>query len=167
MSMSEYLLALRRKVGHDLLLVPSVTVICRDAAGRILLVKDGGTGVWVAPGGSIEPHESPADAAVRETWEETGLLVEPVRILGVYGGPEFVVTYPNGDRTSYLMTVFECRPVSGEARPDGHEIAEVGYFSREQLSSLDLSRWARIVLPEVFEVRGAARFEAPGWRPPA
>jgi 8-oxo-dGTP pyrophosphatase MutT (NUDIX family) len=166
MSMSEYLGALRRKVGHDLLLVPSVTVICRDAAGRVLLVKDAGAGVWMAPGGSIEPHESPADAAVREMWEETGLVVEPIRILGIYGGPEFVVTYPNGDRTSYLMTVFECRPVSGEARPDRHEIAEIGYFSREQLPALDLSPWARIVLPEAFERSEAARFAPPRWEPP-
>lgn len=166
MSMSGYLHGLRRKVGTDLLLLPSVTAICRDAASRVLLVKDAGTGVWVAPGGSLEPHESPADAAVRETWEETGLLVEPVRILGVYGGPEFEVSYPNGDRTSYLMTVFECRAVSGEARPDGHEIAEIGYFSREQLSSLTLSRWARIVLPEVFEAREAAWFAPARWTPP-
>jgi 8-oxo-dGTP pyrophosphatase MutT (NUDIX family) len=71
-----------------------------------------------------------ADAAVREMWEETGLLVEPVRIPGVYGGPEFQVTYSNGDKVSYLMIVFECRVTGVTIRPDRVETLELGYFSR-------------------------------------
>jgi 8-oxo-dGTP pyrophosphatase MutT (NUDIX family) len=166
MAMSEYLRTLRTKVGHDLLVVPSVTVICRDPGGRVLLVKDAETGAWLAPGGSIEPGETPADAAVREMWEETGLTVVPVRILGVYGGPEFVVAYPNGDRTAYVMTVFECQPVAGAPQPDGREILEIGYFSREDLAALPLSRWARAVLPDVFAGHGPAVFASPIWKPP-
>ncbi len=81
------------------MLVPSVTVITFDDQGRVLLVKHADAGVWVAPGGSLDPHESPADAAVREMWEETGLRVEPTRVLGVYGGPEFHVRYAKGTRS--------------------------------------------------------------------
>jgi len=80
---SDYMRCLREKVGPDLLLAPSVTIITFDDQGRILLARHADTGVWVAPGGSVDPHESPADAAVREMWEETGLLVEPTKILGV------------------------------------------------------------------------------------
>jgi 8-oxo-dGTP pyrophosphatase MutT (NUDIX family) len=164
--MSDYLRNIRQKVGHDLLLVPSVTVICRDPGGRVLLVRDAETGVWLAPGGSIEPEESPADAAVREMWEETRLTVEPIGILGVYGGPEFVVAYPNGDRTAYLMTVFECRLVSGTPQPDRQEIVEIEYFSWDDLVALPLSRWARVVLPDVFAGQGQALFASPTWEPP-
>lgn len=47
-----------------------------DAEGRILLMKRADNGSWCLPGGHVEPHESPADAAVREAHEETGLKVQ-------------------------------------------------------------------------------------------
>ena len=77
MPISPYLERLRQQIGNDLLLVPSVTAIIYDREHRILLARHAENGVWVAPGGSIDPDESPADAVVREVWEETGLLVEP------------------------------------------------------------------------------------------
>jgi 8-oxo-dGTP pyrophosphatase MutT (NUDIX family) len=48
----------------------------------------------------VDPDETPSDAVVREVWEETGLYIAPVRLLGVYGGPSCLVTYPNGERTA-------------------------------------------------------------------
>src|SRR5262245_21041746 len=108
--MSDYMRRLRAKIGTDLLQLPSVTVLARDAQGRVLLVRHSETGRWVIPGGAVEPHEVPADTAIREMWEETGLRVELTRVLGVYGGPEFHVTYGNGDEVSFVVTVFEGRP---------------------------------------------------------
>lgn len=164
MPISEYMRGLREKVGTELVLVPSVTIITFDDQGRVLLAKHADAGVWVAPGGSVDPHESPADAAVREMWEETGLLVEPTKILGVYGGPEFQVTYSNGDEVSYLMTVFECRVIGGTMRPDRVETLELGYFSQADLTKLTLPPWARVVLPDVFADRSRTRFKPPTWK---
>jgi 8-oxo-dGTP pyrophosphatase MutT (NUDIX family) len=166
MPISSYLRGLREKLGPELVLVPSVTVIVYDSQDRILLVKHSDAGVWVAPGGSMDPGETPADAAVREMWEETGLLVEPVRVLGIYGGPEFEVTYSNGDRVSYVMTVFECRVRHGTMRPDGAEILDLAYFSEADLDGLPVARWLRIVLPDAFRDRIGTSFKAPAWRPP-
>ncbi|HEV3470565.1 MAG TPA: NUDIX domain-containing protein [Pyrinomonadaceae bacterium] len=167
MPISDYLKSLRAKVGHELLLVPSVTAIVYDGRGRILLARHAEGGVWVAPGGSVEPNESPSDAVVRETWEEAGLLVEPVRVVGVYGGPEFQVAYGNGDLVTYLMTVFECRPLGGGGvRPDGSEVLEVGYFAEAELAGLNLPAWARVVLPDAFSGRKGTHFQAATWRPP-
>jgi NUDIX domain len=59
---SPYLAKLRRTLGSELLLLPSVTIIVFDEEGRVLLVQPSDVAGWVAPGGSIEPGESPADA---------------------------------------------------------------------------------------------------------
>jgi 8-oxo-dGTP pyrophosphatase MutT (NUDIX family) len=131
----------------------------------MLLVKHTHGYQWLAPGGSIEPNERPADAVVREMWEETGLTVEPVRILGVYGGPEFQITYDNDDRVTYIMIVFECRLRHGNLQLDRDEVVEVGFFSRVELDQLELSPWARIVLPHLFNDRDRTRFQASSWQP--
>ena len=65
MGISPYLAALREKIGHDLLIAPSVAVLARDAAGRVLMVLNRETGLWQTIGGSMEPDESPQEAAVR------------------------------------------------------------------------------------------------------
>jgi 8-oxo-dGTP diphosphatase len=166
MPISNYLKDLRTHIGHQLLLVPSITGIIYDEHARILLVQHADTLVWVAPGGSIELNESPADATVREIWEETGLVVEPSRVIGVYGGPEFEVTYRNGDRVTYVMTVFECRVLSGQARADGIETVQTRYFSEAELALAATSGWLRVILPDVFRKPDAACFQPSRWKPP-
>jgi 8-oxo-dGTP pyrophosphatase MutT (NUDIX family) len=165
--MSEYMVELRRRVGDRLLEVPSVSVVVRDGRGGVLLVRHENDDAWVTPGGAVEPAEAPADAAVREMWEETGLEVELTRIIGVYGGPEFVVTYRNGDRTSYLMVVFEGRPIAGEPRPDGVETLEVRYFAREEARAVSTPSWLNEILEDVFADHPGTAFRPACWSPPA
>src|SRR3954469_419794 len=125
MAMSPYIRALRSQVGHARLLMPSVAGIIRDAEGRILLVQVRDDGTWTTPGGSIDPDETPADAVVREVWEETGLVVEPTRIVAVHGGQNFVVRYPNGDETQYVSILFACSVRSGTLQTSGDDGDEI------------------------------------------
>lgn len=93
---------------------------CPSTGSRVLLVRharhDDGWGVL---GGAVEVGESPAAAAVRETREETGadVDVELVRLADVLGGPDYEVTYPNGDRTAYVTAAYEARIISGSPAP--------------------------------------------------
>jgi 8-oxo-dGTP pyrophosphatase MutT (NUDIX family) len=166
MPMSEYIRGLRAKVGNDLLSVPSVTALVFDDRRRVLLARHWNGGVWVAPGGAVDPDEAPQDAVVREVWEETGLHVEPVRFRGVYGGPDFRVRYDNGDEVTYVMSVFDCRVIGGELRPDGDEILEVRWFSESELGSADVSGWAALVLPRLMSRPEENWIPAVTWRPP-
>src|SRR5262245_43158101 len=167
MPISPYLHQLREQVGHTLLLVPSVTIVIFDDQGRILLVQHTPGGNWYLPGGSIEPHETPADAAVREIWEETGLQVALSHVIGVYGGPEFHVTYANGDEVSYVTTVFEASITGGQPRPDGDEVVAVSYFSAAELAEMTVPAWMPLVLADAFRRDGRTHFQPPTWQPPA
>src|SRR5579872_2222138 len=130
MPISPYVRALREKVGHGLLALQAATVIVFDESGRALLARDAESGLWMTTGGTIEPGEHPADAAVRECWEETGLVVDLTRIIGVFGGPAFRIAYSNGDTATYIAIAFEGRRVGGALRPDGLEATELRYVSK-------------------------------------
>src|SRR5262245_77350 len=164
--MSDYMRRLRGKIGTDLVVVPSVTILAFDDQGRVLLARHAETGQWVAPGGAVEPHERPADAAVREMWEETGVHVELTRLLGVYGGPEFHVVYRNGDQASYVMVVFEARPLAGEPRADGVETLEVRWVAPAEADAIPVSVWVRLLLADAVGGRHRAHFHPPAWTPP-
>ncbi len=165
MPMSEFIKNLRSKVGSDLLLLPSATIIHFDSQNRMLLLKHSNTQHWVAPGGAIEPHETPANAAVREMWEETGLYVRLTKLLGIFGGPGFVVNYANGDSACYVMTAFECDIISGELNDNDSEALEFAYVSQNELAGLNLAPWAKIVLPKLFAERGKTIFQSSTWTP--
>jgi 8-oxo-dGTP pyrophosphatase MutT (NUDIX family) len=167
MPMSDYLRHLRERVGKDLVLMPSAAVAVLDARQRLLLVRDRAMDLWCVPGGAVDPDETPADAAVRELWEETGLLVEPCGVLGVYGGPDFRITYPNGDVVSYCTIAFRAQIVAGEPQPDGDEVAELGWFSAAEAAALATGPWTRAMMQDAFASRAEARFAIPTWQPPS
>jgi 8-oxo-dGTP pyrophosphatase MutT (NUDIX family) len=150
-AISPYLAALRERIGHELVLLPSVAVLPRDDAGRVLLVLNAESGRWQTIGGAVEPDETPREAAAREALEEAGIVVDLGRIVGVVGGPQFKITYPNGDQAAYVATVFEARVGSGEPGADGRETGGVEWWAPAELAGIDLDELNEALLREVWD----------------
>jgi ADP-ribose pyrophosphatase YjhB (NUDIX family) len=145
--MAPHIARLRAVAGHELLLLPSVSVLPADETGRVLLARHVGQGgEWGTVGGAVEPGESPAAAAVREAREEISVQVELVRLVDVLGGPDYEVCYPNGDRTAYVTAVYQARITEGSPVPGDGELSEIAWFTREEIRGLALSRFARALL---------------------
>ena len=115
-----------------------VTAIPVTDAGEVVLLRRGiepAYGSWAQPGGFLEVDETVNQAAIRETFEETGLIVEPGEIVGLYSRLEAAV----------VAIVFEARIVGGSARTSV-EALEVQAFAPEAIpwSGIELttSRWA-------------------------
>jgi len=147
MGIAPHIARLRAFVGHEQLLLPCVTVLPLDEGGRVLLAwQSGHTDGWGTVGGAVDPGESPAEAAVREAREEIGVEVRLGRLVDVLGGPDYEVTYPNGDRAAYVTAVYEADIVDGVPAPADGELSEVAWFTREELRTIPLSRLTRALL---------------------
>ena len=165
MPMSAYVRGIRRKIGCDLLMLQAVAVMVFDEQRRLLVAQEAGSGLWMTIGGGIEPNETPADAAVRECWEETGLLIEPLRLVGVFGGAAFRTIYANGDVVSYVVTAFEARRVGGEPVPDGVETSALRFVSCDEAADLPMGVLNRELVAGAFAYEGVPYFAKARWRP--
>src|SRR5436305_615698 len=102
MTTPQFILDLREKIGHDMIMLPGVTAVVINTAGEILLEQRSDNGLWALPSGIMEPGEEPAATIARVVYEETGVEVIPERIVGVFTGPDYLVTYPNEDRVMFM-----------------------------------------------------------------
>jgi 8-oxo-dGTP pyrophosphatase MutT (NUDIX family) len=134
---------------------PGVSAVIITPEG-LLLQRRADNGLWGLPGGGVEPGESVTEALVRETLEETGLHVEPLRLVGIYSAPALgqVVTYPDGNVVHYVSASFECR-VLGGTLACSHESLELGWFPPEALPA-EMVEMHRIRITDAL----AARVEA-------
>lgn len=128
--MTHYIAWLRAHLGPHLLPLAATTALIRDEAGQILCQHraDFKHAWWGLPGGVLEPGETPQAALIREVWEETGLHVEPTRLIGVYSSPRYIVHYPNGDMSQQVTSCYECKITGGALRPDADEILHLEFF---------------------------------------
>jgi len=154
--MSEYARRLRAKVGTDLLFWPVVACLVRDG-DRVLLVQHT-EGRWTLPGGAMEPGETPAEAARRETLEEASVDVELTRIAGVFGGdPDFHMTYPNGDEVAWVTTLFEATIVGGTPAPGDDETVDTRWATFDEAVELGVSPATQHMLESVRDGRAFDR----------
>ena len=114
--------------------------------GRVVVVRRATEplkGQWSIPGGMLELGETVPACAAREALEETGLVVEPGEVLGVF---DRILPDQQGKiRYHYVLIDLLCRWVSGELRAGG-DAAEVRWLTAEELKSFPVAEPAAGVL---------------------
>ena len=133
--MGEYIMDMRRRVGHIPLMQCGASVIVENEKGEILLQQRSDNGKWGYAGGSVELYEVVEEAAARELEEETGLIANDLELLGVFSGPQMAYTYPNGDQVSNVDVVFLCRKYHGALKCQDGEVEKLAFFAPDALPS--------------------------------
>jgi ADP-ribose pyrophosphatase YjhB (NUDIX family) len=106
----------------------AVGAIVGNDQGELLLIQRGDSGVWLYPTGWADVGYSAAEVVVKEVAEETGIEVEPVRLVAVFDGLRL------GARgLPFYSLVFYCRAMGGNLRPHPLEARAVGWFSEDAL----------------------------------
>ena len=122
----------RRSVGHGIpgYVTPkcAIAAVVGNANGEILLVQRSDSGIWLYPTGWADVGYSPAEVAVKEVKEETGIEVEPERLLAVVDGLRRGFT-----SVPLYSMVFYCRATGGTLKAHPLETKDVGWFARDAL----------------------------------
>ncbi|MBE6873291.1 MAG: NUDIX domain-containing protein [Ruminococcus albus] len=130
--MADYITYLRTMVGHEAVIMAAACAVIEDG-GRILLQKRP-SGLWGLPGGIAELGEALHETAVREAFEETGLITEARELVGIYS--KYDVECTNGDKLQPVTALFRVEVVGGELRCDENETLELRYFGKEELPEI-------------------------------
>jgi 8-oxo-dGTP pyrophosphatase MutT (NUDIX family) len=156
MPIPEFIVELRRHVGHAPLWLAGITaVVIRDQ--HVLLIQRSDNQAWTPVTGIVEPGENPADCAVREVFEESGIHAVARRLAWVHVTRPIV--HANGDQAQYLDHVFRMDWVGGEPFPADDESRQARWFdladapdvSDDMCRRIELARDGSLDSPTVFE----------------
>lgn len=114
-------------------LVPSVNVAVTNEDGQVLLMRRTDNDNWALPGGAMDYGETMAQAAIRETQEETGIDCEILGLVGIYTNPRHVILYTSdGEVRQECSFVFSARAASGVPTPSS-ESSEVLWVAPDEV----------------------------------
>lgn len=148
--MNGYISELRKVIGNRTIIQCAASIICVDKEGRILLGKRSDNHKYGYSGGSVEIDEKVEDCAIRELYEEMGLIAEELEFFFINSGPEAHYIYPNGDEVSNIEIVYLCRKFHGEIK-DSDEMTDMRFFKAEDIDMDMISPPIRKVIVKYIE----------------
>ncbi len=117
-----------------------------NEAGELLLIQRADSGIWLYPTGWCDVGYSAPEVVVKEVLEETGIEVEPVRLIGVLDGMRL-----GASRIPLYSLLFFCRAVGGELAIHPLECTDAGWFTRDALPepTIGAERWAEPIFAAI------------------
>ncbi|QCR32556.1 NUDIX hydrolase [Lysinibacillus sp. SGAir0095] len=146
----EYYKSIRIFVGSKPLILPGSVVIIVNNQKEILL-QQRPNGSWGLPGGLMDLGESYEEVACREVFEETGLIIQDLKLLGVFSGKDYYCKIENGDEFYSVTAVFLTKSVSGDLRLN-QESKELKYFSPLRLPENIKHEYKGFITPYIEEI---------------
>jgi ADP-ribose pyrophosphatase YjhB (NUDIX family) len=142
----------------------AVAAVVGNAAGEILLTQRSDSGVWLYPVGWADVGYSPAEIAIKEVYEETGIEVEPQSLIAVFDGLRLGFA-----RLPLYSLVFHCTAVGGELRGHPLETRQVGFFAQDALPQplAGGARWIDVAFAAIRGEKPTPVFDpprTPPWR---
>lgn len=142
----------------------AIGAIVGNDRGEILLVQRKDSGIWLYPTGWADVGYSPAEVAVKEVREETGIDCTPRRLLGVIDGQRMGFS-----RFGMYMVLFHCVATGGDLTPHPLETSDVGWFGPNDLPEVTAGAawWGPMAFAAIDGVESPAAFDAvrfPVWR---
>ncbi|MDW0114265.1 NUDIX hydrolase [Sporosarcina saromensis] len=139
-----YIQTMRQLIGNETLLTIGCGVILVENE-KILLQHRTDEDNWCIPGGMMELGETFEETAIRETLEETGLVIKELKLFGLYSGESCFVTYPNGDKAYSVQIIFQSSHFEGNLIHAGEETKEHQFFHKHELPSNLNTRQGRFI----------------------
>lgn len=122
-------------VGHEKVIMVVAGALVFNKDNRILLQQRSDNGEWGIPGGFMELGEDIQETARREVCEETGLHLGVLDLFGIYSGPNYDKTFPNGDQVSMVQVFFTCKQYNGHLIQHNKESLNNKFFKLSELPS--------------------------------
>ena len=151
-NMSNYIMDLRKVVGHAPLLQAGASIIVENENGQVLLEKRTDNHQWGYAGGSIELGETVEEAAKRELFEEMGLVADEMELFYINSGEETHYIYPNGDEVYNVEIIYICRKYHGTIKRQEEEVEELKFFDVDDIPE-NISDPIRPVFREYIKMR--------------
>jgi len=134
--MKNYIQKIRQKIGREKLIHPAARIIIENETGQVLCVERSDNGQLGLPAGALEESETIAECIAREVFEETGLTVLQLEVIGISTSPDLeTVTYANGDTIQYFTVEFYSNQWEGKLHPnDPTEVKRAKFMAIDDLS---------------------------------
>ncbi len=132
-----YILNLRKYVGHEPLIGLGATTLVFNDRKEILLNLRSDTNSWGIPGGSMELYETIEETAVRELKEETGISTDKLELVSVLSGKDYYFEYPNGDKMCTVIVLFKVINYTGQLHINDNESKQLKFFALNNLPAME------------------------------
>ncbi len=130
--MKSYIQKIRSKLGREKFIHPAARIIIENERQEILVLERTDNGQIGLPAGALEEGETIAACIKREVWEETGLEISELTLIGISSDPKIEsVTYPNGDQIQYFTIEFYTNQWQGELQViDTEEVKRAAFMPK-------------------------------------